>query len=306
MERNADANGPVKTLQNVGRFTRDSVVDFLMNDNTDAESVASEMSSLSIDSKAQSEDSERYKDVSKSDAEDFASDTAWTPSEDSDSDSDEDAFEEEPPMRQSARKGRNSAVSTPRLHVAAVPDTLPCREQEFEDIFRFVESKLLDGTGGCMYISGVPGTGKTATVKEVVRTLNQAYDSGDLPKFNFIEVNGMRLTEPRQAYVQILKLDLLWTRKQDVMYNIFDWPTKPRARLIVLAVANTMDLPERIMIKRVSSRLQFASDLNLATQEQLFLKAIVAEFKHSGIEEAEFGKLYTHHLALCRFESRFF
>ncbi|KAK7502257.1 hypothetical protein BaRGS_00006621 [Batillaria attramentaria] len=577
----ADANGPVKTLQNVGRFTRDSVVDFLMNDNTDAESVASEMSSLSIDSKAQSEDSERsscpnkttrsstprasnakvavrtsrrssvrfssvpgrmlsesqyttireqsdaespapssarrrlkealeeqggdspanttasgrprrstnknirYKDVSKSDAEDFASDTAWTPSEDSDSDSDEDAFEEEPPMRQSARKGRNSAVSTPRsrgkgrrsqtatpktprtpsvrksisgatpripsrskplaspgtaleeararLHVAAVPDTLPCREQEFEDIFRFVESKLLDGTGGCMYISGVPGTGKTATVKEVVRTLNQAYDSGDLPKFNFIEVNGMRLTEPRQAYVQILKeltgqkatpdhacelldkmfttsahrrdttvllvdeLDLLWTRKQDVMYNIFDWPTKPRARLIVLAVANTMDLPERIMIKRVSSRLGltrmtfqpytfrqleeivtsrmtglsvFDSDAvqlaarkvaavsgdarraldicrrsteiaereteseggskedvlvkishvdaalkemfsspkmiairNLATQEQLFLKAIVAEFKHSGIEEAEFGKLYTHHLALCRFES---
>ena len=53
----------------------------------------------------------------------------------------------------------------------------------------------------------------------------------------------------------VFQLDLLWTRKQDVMYNIFDWPTKQHARLIVLAVANTMDLPERIMIKRVSSRL---------------------------------------------------
>ena len=51
------------------------------------------------------------------------------------------------------------------------------------------------------------------------------------------------------------QLDLLWTRKQDVMYNIFDWPTKQYARLIVLAVANTMDLPERIMMKRVQSRL---------------------------------------------------
>ena len=51
------------------------------------------------------------------------------------------------------------------------------------------------------------------------------------------------------------QLDLLWTRKQDVMYNIFDWPSKQHARLIVLAVANTMDLPERIMMKRVSSRL---------------------------------------------------
>ena len=58
----------------------------------------------------------------------------------------------------------------------------------------------------CMYISGVPGTGKTATVKEVMRAMDVALESGDIPKFHFIEVNGMRLTEPRQAYVQILKV----------------------------------------------------------------------------------------------------
>ena len=52
-----------------------------------------------------------------------------------------------------------------------------------------------------------------------------------------------------------LQLDLLWTRKQTVMYNIFDWPTRPQAKLIVLAIANTMDLPERIMMNRVQSRL---------------------------------------------------
>ncbi|KAL4236627.1 Origin recognition complex [Mactra antiquata] len=177
-----------------------------------------------------------------------------------------------------------------RLHVSAVPETLPCREKEFDDIYRFVESKVIDGTGGCMYISGVPGTGKTATVHEVVRSLIQGYEDGELPSFKYLEINGMKLTEPRQAYVEILKqltgqkatpdhaadllnrrfcgtnsretivllvdeLDLLWTRKQDVMYNIFDWPSKQHARLIVLAVANTMDLPERIMMKRVSSRL---------------------------------------------------
>ena len=38
--------------------------------------------------------------------------------------------------------------------------------------------------------------------------------------------------------VCLSQLDLLWTRKQDVMYNIFDWPSNPRARLVVLAVAN--------------------------------------------------------------------
>lgn len=51
------------------------------------------------------------------------------------------------------------------------------------------------------------------------------------------------------------ELDLLWTRKQQVMYNLFDWPTKPGSRLVVLTIANTMDLPERLMSNRVSSRL---------------------------------------------------
>ncbi|XP_027297947.1 origin recognition complex subunit 1 isoform X1 [Cricetulus griseus] len=197
-------------------------------------------------------------------------------------------------------RGRNIAVQEPtsvleearlRLHVSAVPDSLPCREQEFQDIYSFVESKLLDGTGGCMYISGVPGTGKTATVNEVIRCLQQAAQTNDVPPFEYVDVNGMKLTEPHQVYVQILQkltgqkatanhaaqllakrfcsqgsqqettvllvdeLDLLWTSKQDVMYNLFDWPTHKGARLIVLAIANTMDLPERIMMNRVSSRL---------------------------------------------------
>ncbi|XP_069719232.1 origin recognition complex subunit 1 isoform X1 [Phaenicophaeus curvirostris] len=178
-----------------------------------------------------------------------------------------------------------------RLHVSATPESLPCREEEFQDIYNFVESKLIDGTGGCMYISGVPGTGKTATVHEVIRRLQQATENDDLPPFQFVEVNGMKLTVPHQAYVQILELltgqkvtaahaavllaklfhtpgpkrkptvlvvdelDLLWTRKQDVLYNLFDWPTQKQSKLIVLAIANTMDLPERVMMNRIASRL---------------------------------------------------
>jgi len=48
---------------------------------------------------------------------------------------------------------------------------------------------------------------------------------------------------------------MLWTRKQTVMYNVFDWPTKRHARLTVVAIANTMDLPERMLMSRVASRL---------------------------------------------------
>lgn len=57
-----------------------------------------------------------------------------------------------------------------------------------------------------MYISGVPGTGKTATVHEVIRCLQQAAENDELPPFQFVEINGMKLTDPHQAYVQILEV----------------------------------------------------------------------------------------------------
>ena len=60
----------------------------------------------------------------------------------------------------------------------------------------------------CMYVSGVPGTGKTATVHQVVSFLREDYEAGDLPYFKFIEINGMRLTDPHQAYVQILEVTI--------------------------------------------------------------------------------------------------
>uniref|UniRef100_A0A1A7WR02 Origin recognition complex subunit 1 n=1 Tax=Iconisemion striatum TaxID=60296 RepID=A0A1A7WR02_9TELE len=316
-----------------------------------------------------------------------------------------------------------------RLHVSSVPESLPCREQEFQDIYNFVEGKILDGTGGCMYISGVPGTGKTATVHEVMRCLQNAADMDEIPPFCFVEINGMKMTDPHQAYVQVLQkltgqkatadhaaalldkrfsnaaprkettvllvdeLDLLWTRKQNVMYNLFDWPTRRHARLVVLTIANTMDLPERIMINRVASRLgltrmsfqpysfkqlqqiitsrlnkvkafeedalqlvsrkvaalsgdarrcldicrrateicehsaadptavglvgmghvmealeeMFSSSYITAircasTQEQLFLRAVIAEFRRLGLEEATFQQVFVQHQALCRVE----
>ncbi|NWX09071.1 ORC1 protein, partial [Caloenas nicobarica] len=192
------------------------------------------------------------------------------------------------------------------------------------------------------------------------------------------------------------QLDLLWTRKQNVMYNLFDWPTQKHSKLIILAIANTMDLPERIMMNRVASRLvcpsrllfkiwdssnivhscfgvvvllffllilaklfselvgnivaalsgdarrcldicrrateicEFASQKrtpeivrmthvteaidemfsspyikairNASLHEQIFLKAILAEFRRAGVEEATVQQVYHQHLALCRIE----
>jgi Cdc6-like AAA superfamily ATPase len=59
----------------------------------------------------------------------------------------------------------------------------------------------------------------------------------------------------RYSVVLMDELDQLMTAKQDVVYNFFNWPTLADSKLVVLAVANTMDLPERVMSGRVRSRL---------------------------------------------------
>ncbi|RCI01983.1 Origin recognition complex, subunit 1 [Rhizopus stolonifer] len=190
------------------------------------------------------------------------------------------------------------ALARERLHVSAVPDSLPCREDEFMEIAGYLENAIQEDSGLCIYISGVPGTGKTATVHEVIRYLQQQKEEKNIPEFDFAEINGMKLTDPNQAYsilwecmnkssdtekkkkytpahaqqlledkfskpndnqrvtvVLMDELDLLVTRKQMVMYNFFDWPNRPLSKLIVVAIANTMDLPERLLKNKVASRM---------------------------------------------------
>jgi origin recognition complex subunit 1 len=172
-----------------------------------------------------------------------------------------------------------------------VPATLPCREQEFATVYSHLVAAISDGSGSCIYISGTPGTGKTATVREVVSQLHAAARDEELDDFVFVEINSMKVTDPHQSYsllwealkgervspshaldllerefanpnpqrkpcvVLMDELDQLVTKNQSVMYNFFNWPGLRHSRLIVLAVANTMDLPERTLSNKISSRL---------------------------------------------------
>jgi origin recognition complex subunit 1 len=168
---------------------------------------------------------------------------------------------------------------------------LGVREAEAKQIFEFVSLKLRTNSSGSLYLSGMPGSGKTFSVYNV---LNEA-KRRNLPSFKLIEVNGLKIKEPREVYVKIWQeitgehaspykaaelldsyfsaskkrgkcrgniviladeIDMLYTpRKQSILYNLFDWPSRPNSRLIVLAIANAMDLPERIMNNRVISRV---------------------------------------------------
>ena len=178
------------------------------------------------------------------------------------------------------------------LHVSATPETMPCRHGEFGEVLEFTSDALVAGAGACAYICGVPGTGKTATVRAAMRTLSARMLAGTVPPFDYCEINGMKLASASQAYIELWhaiggrrlnsrtalkhlsahfgdgggaarrplvvlmdELDMFVTSRQDVIYNLFHWPNVPTSNLVVIAVANTMDLPERTLQPKVASRL---------------------------------------------------
>jgi hypothetical protein len=87
-----------------------------------------------------------------------------------------------------------------RLTQFGVPEKLPGREEEQELIYQTVNAKLKARLGGTIYISGVPGTGKTATVKAAIKRLQQDVESQMISPFLFVEINAMKLTSPQVAY----------------------------------------------------------------------------------------------------------
>lgn len=44
------------------------------------------------------------------------------------------------------------------------------------------------------------------------------------------------------------------TSKQTLLYNLFDWPCHSSSSLLIISIANTMDLPERMQSK-IASRI---------------------------------------------------
>ena len=63
-----------------------------------------------------------------------------------------------------------------------ITDFLPCREQEQEQIKNYIKEGLeINGNYNSLYIAGMPGTGKTACVKRVIKILeNEFKDKGNM------------------------------------------------------------------------------------------------------------------------------
>ncbi|GMM53750.1 origin recognition complex subunit 1 [Maudiozyma humilis] len=200
---------------------------------------------------------------------------------------------------------------------------LPARENEFASIYLSVYSALESSSSTTVYIAGTPGVGKTLTVREVIKELQHSSSEGELPPFQYVEINGLKMVKPTDSYevlwnkisgesltwgaameslqfyfekvpmnkkrpviVLLDELDALITKHEDLMYNFFNWTSYQNAKLILIAVANTMDLPERQLGNKVSSRIGFTRIMFTGyTHEEL--KSII-DLRLQGINDSFF------------------
>lgn len=188
-----------------------------------------------------------------------------------------------------------------RLSPNNIGDGLPGRESQNHEVYTFLFERLKKRktketqtipkhSNGIMFICGVPGTGKTATVLSVTRRLEKwrKNNPGSINDFNVIYVNGQHISSPEKIYTEILykitkkvhnsekaqdlldqifskscyqiividELDLLYNdKRQDVFYSLFDWPTSSNSKVLLIAIANAFDMSERFTQGRVSSRM---------------------------------------------------
>ncbi|KAF7635552.1 Origin recognition complex subunit 1 [Meloidogyne graminicola] len=180
-----------------------------------------------------------------------------------------------------------------------VPDVILKRETECAAIKKFIKDGIKTNTNmnsRVLCISGVPGTGKTASVLWVVESLKKSL------KFSFKNINGLELSDPKELFVQLYRVvmagitggrkkithreaqqylndyftnnesksrkkavvilidevDMLQTKREDVIYSLFNWAAEKNSRFCVIAISNTLDLAERKFSQRIgSNRLAF-------------------------------------------------
>lgn len=169
-----------------------------------------------------------------------------------------------------AKKSQYQCVKQ-ALHTA-VPERLLSRETERGVIVSFLEQHAMSGKPSSLYISGAPGTGKTACLNCVLQerkaflkgvqtvvincmTLRSSHSIFPLLAEKLGTSRGHSdgkleklLTSSGPTVLLVLdEMDQLDSKAQDVLYTIFEWPYLPKSRLCLIGVANALDLTDRIL-----------------------------------------------------------
>lgn len=157
----------------------------------------------------------------------------------------------------------------------AKPDRLIGREKEVEEISQFVRDRVSQKTSGSLYISGAPGTGKTASLSHILDNVKASHsckslylncmtlkDSATVYGKLYTDLTGKSppsakdrlravekcLTASGPSIIMVLdEIDQLESKNQEILYTIFEWPSLLKSRLVLIGIANALDLTDRIL-----------------------------------------------------------
>ncbi|KAJ2963495.1 hypothetical protein NQZ79_g1546 [Umbelopsis isabellina] len=159
----------------------------------------------------------------------------------------------------------------------AVPTRLVGRTQERDTIAKFWEDHAIGNKSGCLYISGSPGTGKSAMLREIIADMQPKAKDVSTHTIKVCSINCMSVKEPRAIYAKLVaelkgprtivetdvikqaekllngktkamkQIDHLLTKDQDVLYKIFEWASIPTSRLVLIGIANALDMTDRLL-----------------------------------------------------------
>ncbi|KAJ2794134.1 AAA ATPase, partial [Coemansia guatemalensis] len=176
-------------------------------------------------------------------------------------------------MKPAKAKTASSFIATKGvLHRSTAAPQIVGRESEQMAIRNFLQATVEQGRGGSMYISGNPGTGKTACLQALIKQSSVDFTS--------VLVNCVPLTRPGQVYAAVLnalnvkvksadsaltdlekhvfrkgraflvildEVDSLLGTRQEVLYRLFELAAHPNSRLALVGIANALDLTDRFL-----------------------------------------------------------
>jgi cell division control protein 6 len=157
------------------------------------------------------------------------------------------------------------------------------RDNEKSEINKFVETRFKAKSSGCIYVSGPPGTGKSALINEICDQLKESYEvqssycncmsvktaadvyAAILNDFGITDVMvGTELTHLKKLFhskteshlVILDEIDHLLEVDINLLYQLFEWSSQKGSNLVLIGIANALDLTDRFLPRLKSKNMR--------------------------------------------------